>query len=206
MWRHVVRGGQQNCFDTKTQHIRELLANSGRIKVISGAKSVSPPPRRRIIIQSTTKATPSSGADDFRAFFVNEDLDEIGHIRGSARGKAVLWLALCQVMQRNVQHGLVQVKDPLARKFALIEFPRWYQAKIAADWLPRPLSNQMPHVFLLSGPDRKCAAQQIGAYKMFKRLGWEPKWVWGIGRHVELPHPRSHWADADYCSLQLQRR
>ena len=32
MWRHVVNGGGQNCFNTKTKHIRELLASSGMSK------------------------------------------------------------------------------------------------------------------------------------------------------------------------------
>ena len=61
-----------------------------------------------------------SGADDFRAFFASSDLDDVGHIRGLARDKAIQWLAkqvmdasndLCQVMQPNVQNGLVPVED-----------------------------------------------------------------------------------------------
>ena len=64
MWRHVVNSGGQNCFNTKTAHIRELLASSGHVKV-------------------------TSGADDFRAFFAISDLDDIGHIRGLARDKAI---------------------------------------------------------------------------------------------------------------------
>jgi hypothetical protein len=183
MWPNVVSSGGQNCFDTKTKLIRDLLASSGRIKV-------------------------NSGADDFSAFFDISDLDYMGHIKGTARDKAIRWMAKqisdvsndhCQVMQPNVQHGLPPVEDPLATKFALIGFSPLKQVKIPADWLPRPLSHEMPHVFLLSGPDERCAAQQNAASKMFKQLGWEPKLVSGIARDVKLPHPRSHWAWA--CRL-----
>ena len=183
MWPNVVSSGGQKCFDTKTQSIRALLASSGRIKV-------------------------DSGATDFRAFFEISDLDHYGHIKGTARDKAIQWLAKqvsdasndhCQVMQPNVQHGLAPVEDPLATKFALIGFSPLKQVRIPADWLPRPLSHRVPHVFLLSGPDEKCTAQQNAASKMFKQLGWEPKLVSGIGRDVKLPQPRSHWAWA--CSL-----
>ena len=61
---HLLAASGQNCFDTKTKHIRELLASSGHVKVMSGA-------------------------DDFRAFFAISDLDDIGHIRGLARDKAI---------------------------------------------------------------------------------------------------------------------
>ena len=178
MWPNVVSSGGQNCFDTKTKQIRHLLATSGRIKV-------------------------NSGADDFQSFFVTSDLDDIGHIKGTARDKAIQWLTKqvsdaandhCQVMQPNVQHGLAPIEDPLATKFALMGFPPLKQVTIPAAWLARPLSHETPTVFLLSGPDEKCAAQQDAASKMFKHLGWEPKLVAGIGRDVKLPQPRSHWA------------
>ena len=106
---------------------------------------------------------------------------------------------LRQVMQTIMQNGLAPIEDPLATKHALIGFAPLLQVPIPADWLPRTLSNQRPHVFLLSGPDRKCAAQQNAAENMFQQLGWEPMLVWGIGRDVQLPHPRSHWAWA--CSF-----
>ena len=183
MWVNVVNCGGKDSFDTKAKHIRELLASSGHLKV-------------------------QSGADDFRTFFAISDLDNIGHIKGLARDKAIKWLAkqvmdasndLCQVMQLNVQPGLASVEDSLATKFALIRFPPLNQVKLPAAWLLRTLSNERPHVFLLSGPDEKCKAQQNAASNMFEQLGWEPKPVWGIGRDVELPHPRSHWAWA--CSF-----
>ena len=178
MWRHVVSSGEQICFETKTQRIRELLASSGNVKVMSGV-------------------------DDFRAFFVPSDLDHIGHIKGVARHKAIQWMTkqlmdasnyFCQVMKPNMQNGLAPVEDPLATKHALIGFTPLPQVPIPDDWLPRTLSNARPHVFLLSGPDRKCAAQQEAAENMFKQLGWEPKLVWGIQSDVQLPHRRSHWA------------
>ena len=84
MWRNVVSCGGLNCFDTKTQHIRELLARSGNLKV-------------------------RSGADDFRAFFVASDLDDIGHIKGEAREKAIKWMAK-QVM--DASNDLRQVMQP----------------------------------------------------------------------------------------------
>ena len=124
MWPNVVRCGGQNCFDTKAKHIRELLASSGHIKV-------------------------KSGADDFRAFFAISDLDDIGHIKGLARGKAIQWLAkqvmaasndLGQVMQPNVQHGLAPVNNPLATKFALIGFP-------PLDQVEQSSSLASPHTF-----------------------------------------------------------
>ena len=68
MWNNVVRCGGLKCFDTKAKQIRDLLATSGEIKV-------------------------NSGAEDFRAFFATSDLDDIGHIKGLAREKAVRWLA-----------------------------------------------------------------------------------------------------------------
>ena len=178
MWQNVVRSGEENCFNTKTKHIRALLASSGHIKVMSGA-------------------------DDFRAFFAVSDLDDIGHIRGAARDKAIQWLTkqvmdasnnLCRVMSPNVQHGLAPVNDPLAMKFSAIGFPKLAKMKIPRDWLPRTLWNEKPHVFLLSGPDEKCLAQQNAASNMLKQLGWEPRLVHGIGSDVKLPHPRSHWA------------
>ena len=177
MWRHVVRcGGQQNCFETKAKQIRELLASSGHVKV-------------------------QNGKSDFRAFFTDSDLDDIGHIKGVAREKAIQWMAK-QVMDASHDLRLMQPSaaawlgagDPLATKRALIGFPPLAQVAIPAEWLPRTLSQLRPHVFLLSGPDEKCAAQQNAASDMFLRLGWEPKLVDGIGREVKLPHPRSHWA------------
>ena len=96
MWRNVVSCGGLNCFDTKTQHIRELLARSGNVKV-------------------------RSGADDFRAFFLASDLDDIGHIKGVARDKAIQWLAKqvmdaandrCQVIARGASEH-VQQRLPL---------------------------------------------------------------------------------------------
>ena len=161
-----------------------------------------------MILKRSGHVKVKSGADDFRAFFALSDLDNVGHIRGLARERAIQWLAKqvtdasndrCQVKQPNVQHGLAPVEDPLAAKFDLIGLPPLDQVSIPAAWLPRALSNERPHVFLLSGPDERCRAQQNAASNMFKQLGWEPLLVDGIGRDVQLPHPRSHWAWA--CAL-----
>ena len=118
-----------------------------------------------------------SGADDFRAFFDISDLDYIGHIKGSARDKAIQWLAkqvvdastdLCQVMQPNVQ-GLAPVEDPLATTVALIGFPPLDQLKIPAAWLPRTLSarlvccqGQMRSVQLSRMPPLTCSNSLAG--------------------------------------------
>ena len=96
MWNNVVRCGGLKSFDTKAQQIREVLASSGHIKVMSGAK-------------------------DFRAFFATADLDDIGHIKGVARDKAIQWLAKqvmdaandrCQVIARGASEH-VQQRLPL---------------------------------------------------------------------------------------------
>ena len=105
-----------------------------------------------------------------------------------------LFLVKHQDKYPNVQHGLAPPEDPLATKFAMVGRPPLPPAKTEADWRVRTLSNYRPHIFLLSGPDEKCAAQQEAASNMFKKLGWEPKLVWGIPTRVELPQPRSHWA------------
>ena len=186
MWPNVVRCDGQERFETKAHCIRNLLRSSGHIQVIDG------------------KA-------DFRAFFDGKDLDDnIGHIRGMARDKAIQWMTK-QVMgvsnhllhlfrvkhqdnkHPNVQHGL-SPEDPMALKFAMIGRPPLHRAEIEADWRARTLSKCRPHIFLLAGPDTKCAAQQAAASNMLEQLGWEPKLVMGIPSHVKLPQPRSHWA------------
>ena len=90
MWPNVVSCGGQGCFETKAQYIRYLLARSGHIKV-------------------------KSGKVDFRAFFDTNELDDLGHIRGVARDKAVQWmtkqvmdaldwLALCHTSACAAEH------------------------------------------------------------------------------------------------------
>ena len=134
-------------------------------------------------------------------------------MRDCAREKAIEWLTkevtdasndLFQDMHPNVQDGLAPVENPLAIKCAMRGLPLLPQVEIPADWRVCTLSNERPHVFLLSGPDEKCAAQQEAACTMFGKLGWEPKLVWGIRSDVTLPHPRSHWAWA--CAFLPQMK
>ena len=68
MWSMINgREGGRDCFESKTARIRDALASSANIKAISGA-------------------------NDFRAFFAESDLDYMGHIKGVARHKAIEWL------------------------------------------------------------------------------------------------------------------
>ena len=175
MWELVNARGQDLLnFEAKTARIRELLATSGHIEV-------------------------RSGANDFRTFFKSSDLDYMGHVRGVARDKAIEWLAKqvkdvsYDLFQRlHMPQGLRPV-DPLAAKRAIVKFEPLEQVWISAYFL-RPLSHDTPNVFLLSGPDSRCKAQQVAACNMFTKLGFAPRLVFGITRDVELPHPRSHWA------------
>ena len=112
MWPNVVRCGGQDCFDTKAHYIRELLASSGHIKV-------------------------NSGKDDFRAFFDISDLDDIGHIRGLARDKAIQW------MTKQASYGCLTASLPREAPGQVPECAAWLGAtkrpggnKICNDWSP----------------------------------------------------------------------
>ena len=205
MWELVRSQGMQGVerFHAKTSSIRELLGRSGRIRLNSGISDFRASfSREDLDYLGHIKGVAREKAITWFSWLIRKVSD---HIFQTQKMEKV------QDSPSKMQHGSqcadsCQGTSPTAsphslpatvvRKFEMHGLDPMYTlpGPLHERDCVRTLSDEKPNVFLLAGPDERCARHQEAACEMFTKLGWDPRLIWGIPSWLKVEHPRSHWA------------